>query len=113
LDKTADRQAGVVMDRFWRFKNNPNVRSAANLGLVLLGPLLAFLTFLVLGPLADLADAPGLRLILLADLIYILLVAALVMREVARILASRRARSAGSRLHLRLTGVFTILPRSP
>lgn len=113
MDKTADRQAGGVMDRFWRFKNNPNVRSAATLGLVLLGPLLAFLTFLVLGPLADLADAPGLRLILLADLIYILLVAALVMREVARILASRRARSAGSRLHLRLTGVFTIVALVP
>lgn len=113
LDKTADRQAGGVIDRLWRFKNNPDVRSVATLGLVLLGPLLAILTFLVLGPLSELADAPGLRLIVLADLVYVLLVAALVMREVARILASRRARSAGSRLHLRLTGVFTIVALVP
>ncbi|MDG3042719.1 PAS domain-containing sensor histidine kinase [Roseicyclus marinus] len=89
------------------------MRSVATLGLVLLGPVLAFLTFLVLGPLSDMADAPGLRLILLADLVYILVVAALVLREVARIVASRRAQSAGSRLHLRLTGVFTVVALVP
>jgi two-component system nitrogen regulation sensor histidine kinase NtrY len=54
-----------------------------------------------------------LRLVLLADLVYILVVAALVLREVARVIASRRARSAGSRLHLRLTGVFTIVALVP
>lgn len=113
VDDTADRQATGLIDRLWRFKNDPNVRSAATLGLVLLGPVLAFLTFLVLGPLSELADAPRLRLILLADLVYIILVAALVMREVARIVASRRARSAGARLHLRLTGVFTVVALVP
>jgi two-component system nitrogen regulation sensor histidine kinase NtrY len=54
-----------------------------------------------------------LRLVLLADLVYILVVAALVLREVARVIASRRARSAGSRLHLRLTGVFTTVALVP
>ena len=113
MDDPADRQAGGLLDRFWRFKDDPSVRSVATLGLVLLGPVLALLTFLVLGPLSDLADAPGLRLIILADLIYILVVAALVLREVARIVASRRAQSAGSRLHLRLTGVFTVVALVP
>ncbi|MFC2980870.1 sensor histidine kinase NtrY-like [Roseicyclus marinus] len=113
MDEPADRQAGGLLDRFWRFKDDPSVRSVATLGLVLLGPVLAFLTFLVLGPLSDMADAPGLRLILLADLVYILVVAALVLREVARIVASRRAQSAGSRLHLRLTGVFTVVALVP
>lgn len=113
MDDPADRQAGGLLDRFWRFKDDAAVRSAATLGLVLLGPVLALLTFLVLGPLADMADAPGLRLILLADLVYILVVAALVAREVARIVASRRAQSAGSRLHLRLTGVFTVVALVP
>ena len=113
MDQPADRQAGGLLDRFWRFKDDPSVRSAATLGLVLLGPFLAFLTFLVLGPLSDMAEAPGLRLILLADLVYILVVAALVLREVARIVASRRAQSAGSRLHLRLTGVFTVVALVP
>jgi two-component system nitrogen regulation sensor histidine kinase NtrY len=113
VDDPADRQIAGPLDRVWRFKDDPNVRSAATLGLVLLGPVLAVLTFLVLGPLSEFADAPGLRLIILADLIYILVVAALVLREVARIVASRRAQSAGSRLHLRLTGVFTIVALVP
>jgi two-component system nitrogen regulation sensor histidine kinase NtrY len=42
------------------------------------------------------------------DLIYVLIVAALVMRQVARIIAERRARSAGSQLAVRLTGVFAL-----
>jgi len=113
VDDPADRSAPGLIDRFWRFKEDPSVRSVATLGLVLLGPVLALLTFLVLGPLSDMADSPGLRLIILADLIYILVVAALVLREVARIVASRRAQSAGSRLHLRLTGVFTVVALVP
>jgi two-component system nitrogen regulation sensor histidine kinase NtrY len=113
VDDPADRTVPGLIDRFWRFKEDPSVRSAATLGLVLLGPILALVTFLVLGPLSDLADAPGLRLIILIDLIYILVVAALVAREVARIVASRRAQSAGSRLHLRLTGVFTVVALVP
>ncbi|WP_420853594.1 ATP-binding protein [Roseicyclus persicicus] len=113
MDDPADRSAAGPLDRVWRFKDDPSVRSVATLGLVLLGPVLALLTFLVLGPLSDLADAPGLRLVILADMVYILVVAALVLREVARIVASRRARSAGSRLHLRLTGVFTIVALVP
>jgi two-component system nitrogen regulation sensor histidine kinase NtrY len=113
VDDPADRQAGGPFDRLWRFKDDAGVRSVATLGLVILGPVLALLTFLVLGPLSDLAEAPGLRLVLLADLVYILVVAALVLREVARIVASRRARSAGSRLHLRLTGVFTVVALVP
>jgi two-component system nitrogen regulation sensor histidine kinase NtrY len=88
-------------------------RSIGTFGLVTLGPVLALATFLVLGPLAESVVTPALRLVLLADLIYILVVAALVLREVARVIASRRARSAGSRLHLRLTGVFTIVALVP
>ena len=101
------------MERLSRLRSHPNLRAYGTLGLVILGPVLALATFLVLGPLATLGDSPALRLILLADLIYILVVAALVLREVTRILASRRARSAGSRLHLRLTGVFTFLALVP
>jgi two-component system, NtrC family, nitrogen regulation sensor histidine kinase NtrY len=49
VDEPADRQAGGLLDRFWRFKDDPAVRSVATFGLVLLGPVLALLTFLVLG----------------------------------------------------------------
>jgi two-component system nitrogen regulation sensor histidine kinase NtrY len=113
VDDPADRAEQNLIDRLWRLKDRPSLRSAGTLGLVILGPLLTLATFLVLGPLSDFADAPGLRLILLADLIYILVVAALILREVTRIIASRRAQSAGSRLHLRLTGVFTIVALVP
>ncbi|MCC7319346.1 MAG: PAS domain-containing sensor histidine kinase [Rubellimicrobium sp.] len=89
------------------------MQTAATIGLVALGPVLVGLTFFLLGPMNQGASAPSLRVILLADMIYVLLVAALVLQRVARMIAARRAKSAGSRLHLRLTGVFTILALLP
>ncbi len=89
------------------------MQNAATLGLVLLGPVLALATFLVLGPLDEGAGAWSLRLVLLADLVYILAVAALVLQRVARMVAARRAHSAGSRLHLRLTFVFAVMALLP
>jgi two-component system nitrogen regulation sensor histidine kinase NtrY len=81
-------------------------------GLVVLGPLLALATYLALGPLEQ-GSTNILRLILLLDLVYILVVAALVLAQVARLIAARRAKSAGSRLHLRLTGVFALMALIP
>ncbi len=89
------------------------MQNAATLGLVLLGPVLVVATYVVMGPLGLGATDPGLRLILLTDLIYILVVAALVLQKVARMIAARRAKSAGSRLHLRLTGVFALIALIP
>ncbi|MBB3994509.1 two-component system nitrogen regulation sensor histidine kinase NtrY [Sulfitobacter undariae] len=88
------------------------VRNAMTFGLVVLGPLLALGTYLALGPL-DKGSTSTLRLILLLDLIYILVVAALVLSQVARLVMARRAKSAGSRLHLRLTGVFALMALIP
>ncbi len=81
-------------------------------GLVVLGPVLALATYLALGPLGQ-GSTDTLRLVLLLDLIYILLVAALVLSQVARLISARRAKSAGSRLHLRLTGVFALMALIP
>ncbi|MDF0602054.1 PAS domain-containing sensor histidine kinase [Psychromarinibacter sp. C21-152] len=100
-------------ERLSRIRRQRRVQNAATLGLVILGPLLAAATFLVLGPLDQGASALSLRLVLLADLIYVMVVAALVLQRVAAMIAARRARSAGSRLHLRLTGVFAILALAP
>ena len=74
--------------------------------LVVAGPVLALVTFLVLGPMNQGASSPTLRVILLADLVYVLALATLVIARLARMIADRRSQSAGSRLHLRLTGVF-------
>jgi len=99
--------------RLNRLRKRRRVQTWATLGLVVLGPALAIATFFTLGPLAQTANSPALRLVLLADLVYILVVATLVLARVARMIAARRARSAGSRLHLRLTGVFALIALMP
>ena len=65
--------------RFSRWRRTRAVQNATVLGLVFLGPVLAVLTYVVLGPLVQSSTSPLLRLILLADLVYVLVVAALVM----------------------------------
>ena len=89
------------------------MQTAVTLGLVFLGPVLAVATFLAMGPFNQDAASPVLRLILLADLIYVLVIAALVLVRVMQLVADRRSRSAGSRLHLRLSGVFMLIALIP
>jgi two-component system nitrogen regulation sensor histidine kinase NtrY len=104
---------GDVWARFSRLRRQRRVQTAVTLGLVFLGPVLAVATFLAMGPFNQDAASPVLRLILLADLIYVLAIAALVLARVMRLLADRRSRSAGSRLHLRLSGVFMLIALIP
>ena len=99
--------------RLSHLRRQRGVQNAFTLGVVLLGPLLAFATFLVLGPLDQNVAGPALRFVLLLDLVYVIVVAALVLQRVAQMISARRARSAGSRLHLRLTGVFALMALIP
>jgi len=103
----------ATWQRIIRLRQRRRLRNAATLGLVVLGPVLALVTYLVLGPFEQGGTSTGLRLILLADLVYTLVVAALVALRVAQMIAARRAQSAGSRLHLRLTGVFALVALVP
>ncbi|OSP55258.1 PAS domain-containing sensor histidine kinase [Pseudoruegeria sp. SK021] len=96
-----------------QIRQRKRVQNLATLGLVALGPVLAVTTFMVLGPLGLEVSSMGLRLALLADLIYVLAVATLVLSRIAQMVAARRSRSAGSRLHLRLTGVFALVALIP
>ncbi len=112
-----DNLQSTTQNPRWRrldgLRRSRGLRTLATLGLVALGPVLAGLTFAVLNVFeAGTAQGP-LRAILLADLVYVLILAALVAQRVARMVAARRARSAGSRLHLRLTGVFSIVALVP
>jgi two-component system, NtrC family, nitrogen regulation sensor histidine kinase NtrY len=100
-------------DRFVRLRRQRRVQNASTILIVLLGPILAVATFLALGPFNQSAASPALRLVLLADLVYVLVIAALVLWRVSRIVADRRSQSAGSRLHLRLSGVFAIVALIP
>ena len=98
--RTASWERLRRLRRQWRYQN------VLTLGLVVLGPILAAGTFVALGPLGQGANSNALRLILLADLVYFLSLGAMVFSRLARMIAERRAKSAGSRLHLRLTAVF-------
>lgn len=93
-------------ERISRLRRQRRVQNGVTIGLVILGPLLALATFFALGPLGQGANSTALRLTLLADFVYFLLLATLVLSRLAQMIAARRAQSAGSRLHLRLTGVF-------
>ena len=104
---------GLNWEILSRLRRQRGVQNFVTLGLVILGPLLAVLTVLVLGPLDQGANSSTLRFILLADLIYVLVLATLVLQRVVQMIAARRAQSAGSRLHLRLTGVFAIVALAP
>ncbi|MDH5530320.1 MAG: PAS domain-containing sensor histidine kinase, partial [Paracoccaceae bacterium] len=94
------------LGRLNRLRRQRRFQNALTVGLVVLGPVLAFATFAALGPFGQGANSNSLRLILLADLVYFLLLSGMVLARLARMIAARRAKSAGSRLHLRLTGVF-------
>ncbi|WP_420712555.1 ATP-binding protein [Frigidibacter sp. RF13] len=93
-------------EKLSRLRRQRRVQNALTIALVALGPVLAVATFVILGPMAQGAESDALRLILLADLVYFLLLAGLVLTRLAGMIAARRAKSAGSRLHLRLTSMF-------
>ena len=89
-------------------------QAVGTMTLFVLGPLLALATFVLIGgPFSVGAENALLRFVLLFDLVYVLVVAALVINRIFRIIVARRAKSAGSRLHLRLAGVFTVVALTP
>ncbi|MGE4611619.1 MAG: PAS domain-containing sensor histidine kinase [Paracoccaceae bacterium] len=93
--------------------NNRVVRYTTTLTLVILGPVLVIATFIFFGTFDGPGDPQLLRYVVLADMVYVLVIVALVSRQVVKIIAARRRRSAGSKLHLRLTGVFTLTALIP
>lgn len=99
--------------RLSRLRRQRRFQTMLTFALVTLGPLLAVATFVALGPFSQGASSPSLRLILLADMIYVLVLATLVLGRVLRIVSDRRSQSAGSRLHLRLSGVFAFIALTP
>jgi two-component system nitrogen regulation sensor histidine kinase NtrY len=104
---------GIAMRRIDIGTAMRRLRNIGTFGLVLLGPALVIATFVALGPLEEAGSPLSIRLVLLADLVYILVLATLVLRRIVAMVAARRARSAGSRLHLRLTAIFALIALIP
>ena len=101
------------LTRFLNTRALDRVRASSTIYLVFLGPFLAFVTYVVLGPFDLRAQSRLLQLVLLADLIYVITIVAFVILRILRIISQRRQRSAGSQLHLRLTGFFTVMALLP
>ena len=100
-----------ILGRLAHISLTPDVRRWVVLVLAILAPILIVATYLGLQPVGS--ANRYLRLVLTADLIYILTVATFVVARFVRIIAARRAQSAGSHLHLRLTALFASVALIP
>ncbi|SET42171.1 sensor histidine kinase NtrY-like [Paracoccus homiensis] len=104
---------GLSWDRLARIRVRRQWRGILTWGLLVVGAVLAVATMTVLGPLSVGAHGRMLRLVLLLDLLYIIVLLGLVIARLARLIAARRASAAGSRLHSRLVVVFAGLALIP
>ncbi|MHA3978480.1 sensor histidine kinase NtrY-like [Halovulum sp. GXIMD14794] len=87
-------------------------RNTLTLALVVLGPVLALATGLALSE-DGILMVQVLRPLLLLDFVYVLVILGLVAQRVAATFSARRRKSAGSRLHMRLMGVFALIALIP
>lgn len=99
--------------RLARWRSRHNLQQVMFWTMVVLGPLLAVATFAVLSEMQWLGGGKMLRPVLLADFIYAMIVAGFVARRIAEMIAARRRRSAGSKLHMRLVRFFTAIALIP
>ncbi len=99
--------------RLARWHSRHSLGQAALWTMVALGPILAFATFAALSEMQWLGRGSMLRPVLLVDFVYALVVAAFVARRVAEMIAARKKRSAGSKLHMRLVRFFTAIALIP
>ena len=92
---------------------NTKIKNLLTLVFVLLGPVLAISTFISADLFQKTTSTILLRNLLLLDLIYVLIIAGLVAIRITRLILSRKSRTSGSRLHTRLTKVFTLIALLP
>ena len=107
------RSSDFNVSRANRLSRQRHIFTGLNLGLIFLAPFLAFATYITLGTFGQGRESDWLRLMLLCDFIYLLTLILLVLQRVMRIITQRRNKSAGSRLHLRLSAVFSAMSLFP
>lgn len=98
--------------RLGRWRSNRGVQAAGFWIMVALAPILAIATFAVLGEMEWLGGGRSLRVVLLADFVYALVVAGFVVRRIAEMISERREGS-GATLHMRLVRFFTLIALIP
>lgn len=101
----------------WRrlnaWRKQRRVQTIFAISLALLAPTLVLTTYLVLRATNGSVSNDLIRFVLLLDFIYVLVVAALVGQRILRMMTARSKKTAGSRLHLRLSGVFAFVALVP
>ena len=100
-----------LLDRVADLRESASFNSGLTFGLVATGPMLVFLTFYLMQPIQG--GRGYLRFVLTADFVYILFITTLLIRRIVQLAADRRAESAGSRLHFRLTTAFGVIALFP
>ena len=100
-----------LFDRIADLRESASFNSGLTFGLVVTGPMLVFLTFYLMQPIQG--GRGYLRFVLTADFVYILFITTLLIRRIVQLAADRRAESAGSRLHFRLTTAFGVIALFP
>ena len=109
----ADKLRNSRWIRYSNLRKLKRLQSYFTFIMIVLGPVLAVVTYLLLGPLDTGSRGTALRIILMCDLVYVLLIIGLLFQRIMAIIAQRRRKSAGSQLHLRLTGFFTLMSLVP
>ena len=100
-----------LLDRIADLRESASFNSGLTFGLVATGPMLVFFTFYLMQPIQ--VGRGYLRFVLTADFVYILFITTLLIRRIVQLAADRRAESAGSRLHFRLTTAFGVIALFP
>ncbi|WP_306419412.1 sensor histidine kinase NtrY-like [Amaricoccus solimangrovi] len=98
--------------RLGRWRSNRGVQAAGFWLMVALAPMLAIATFAVLGEMEWLGGGRSLRVVLLADFVYALIVAGFVVRRLAEMISERK-KGSGATLHMRLVRFFTLIALIP
>ena len=110
---TARPSLTILLEKLGTFRENNFLQNFGALLIVITGPTLAIFTLFYLNMVEQEMRPQWVRIIIFADVLYVIVIASLVIKRIAIVVAARRAKSAGSRLHLRLTGVFAILALIP
>ncbi|MEM8571606.1 MAG: PAS domain-containing sensor histidine kinase [Pseudomonadota bacterium] len=100
-------------ERLLRWQNRRDVKTAFRWTMLALAPILGVATFAALGGMEGVSNRGVIRTVLILDFIYAMTVAMFVARRIAEMIAARRRRSAGSKLHMRLVRFFTAIALLP
>ena len=81
--------------------------------LVALGPFLAGITYLGMGPLKLNPSSEGLRFLIFLDVFYILVISSVIVRRIIKLKSAIKLSLNGAQLHLKLTIVFSLIALVP